>query len=367
MPIFLGRHCGCHFLLLLVYGSDTFTFADSGDYRYPAEWVSPGSLAPADDAATSSTAHMLAAPGTSLGKRPREADDSWGPSTINGLQPRPRKKGKEKMAANRVLEAAGPSSRARHKPATRTLTRINGISKTAGRGAGMLAATSAHEVYHQYMPGPSVQQVLVGTTAPGQLTWVEGSVEGGVWHHNSSVVQPEAEIHNTEGDEYEEQAEDEHFRIPRRMEERHRALLAATPADWKRGTVGVLKCRLCPGAGFNSWGNFKRHCDTAEAHPLTITFCDHCGDFFARKDARGRHSDSRPKECIDVSAEEAALKRQETNRVHEEFEAIQRRCMETGEKLTMPFSDIIKAMFPNSSKKGCKEQRRLSVARKARR
>ena len=61
----------------------------------------------------------------------------------------------------------GGGIRARHKPATRTLTYTNGKSKTVGWGAGMLTATNAQEVYHQYMPGPSAQQVLVGTTAPG--------------------------------------------------------------------------------------------------------------------------------------------------------------------------------------------------------
>ena len=33
--------------------------------------------------------------------------------------------------------------------------------------------------YHQYLLGPSVQQVLMKATAPENLTWIEERVEGG--------------------------------------------------------------------------------------------------------------------------------------------------------------------------------------------
>jgi hypothetical protein len=74
---------------------------------------------------------------------------------------------------NGVLAAAEATGRAHRRPAARTPDTINGDPKTAGRGAGRLAATDAQEVYHQYLLGPSVRQVLVGGT--GQLIWVEGS------------------------------------------------------------------------------------------------------------------------------------------------------------------------------------------------
>jgi hypothetical protein len=66
------------------------------------------------------------------------------------------------------LEAAGPTSRARQKSATRTLAISHDKFEAAGRGAGRLVSPDAHEVYHEFLPGPSVQQGLV-TTAQGEL------------------------------------------------------------------------------------------------------------------------------------------------------------------------------------------------------
>ena len=39
------------------------------------------------------------------------------------------------------------------KPTDRTPTGITDISEATRRGAGMLAAPIAHEVYHQFLPG----------------------------------------------------------------------------------------------------------------------------------------------------------------------------------------------------------------------
>jgi hypothetical protein len=208
---------------------------------------------------------------------------------------------------------------------------------------------------------------LVGATAPRQLIWVEGSVAGGSWHNHSSVVQrrPETEIHSTENDGHEEQEEGELFSIPRRLKGRQRALLAATPADWEWKAVDMVKCRLCPGADFSDWEDYKRHCDTAESHPAKISYCSHCGDFFARGDALKRHCDKRPGECIDVTADVADRKRIETDRVHKEFEARLELHLRSGKDLGKPFSWIIKAMFPGSSKKGSRGQSGLAVARKS--
>jgi len=85
------------------------------------------------------------------------------------------------MAVSGVLGAAGSTSRAHHKSATRTPAVINSKSEEVGRGAGKLAAPNAHEVYHQILPGPSVQGETTGTTAEEELAWVEGSEEGATW------------------------------------------------------------------------------------------------------------------------------------------------------------------------------------------
>jgi hypothetical protein len=159
--------------------------------------------------------------------------------------------------------------------------------------------------------------------------------------------------------ENDEQAEDEPFRIPGGMEERHKALLAATPDDWGRKTVAALKCRLCPGADFWDWQDFTRHCDTAETHPWKISFCNDCGDFFARNDSLVRHRQKPHKDDM------AEFKRQETERLHEDFKDRLNRCMKTGEELGKPFSHIVKDKFPQSSKKGSKEQSRLPVKRRS--
>ncbi|KAI0297592.1 hypothetical protein B0F90DRAFT_1738387 [Multifurca ochricompacta] len=159
-----------------------------------------------------------------------------------------------------------------------------------------------------------------------------------------------------EEDSNEEHTMGEHFWIPKRMKDRHRALLLATKADWDRRTIGELKCRLCPRAGFGSWEDFKRHCDTMEAHPLCIHFCDRCGDFFARADSLKRHKKSMPDRCIKVAPGMAEVKRIETTRLHEEFKGRLERCLRTGEEIGKPFAVIIRELFPESSKKGCREQ-----------
>ena len=304
---------------------------------------------------TPSPAQTLAVPGTVLGKRPcgdNDNDHNEGIGVHDSHQQRPHKKGKDKMAVSGVLEAVGATNKARIKPATRTRALKNGKSKTVGHGAGKLVTTTAQGVYHPSLPGPSAQQVLVGTTSRGQLTWVEESADGGLSHHHSSVVQ-EAEIPSTE-----HEGDNELFRIPRRLDAPHRALLVATPADWQRKAVDELKCRLCPGTDFSNWEDYKRHCDTSEAHPVKISYCDHCGDFFARSDALKRHCSKRPPECISVTAEVAEVKRTETARVFEEFKEELDRCLTTDEEVSTSFSRTIKDMFPDSSKKGSREQSR---------
>ena len=82
----------------------------------------------------------------------------------------PTRRAKREMRRDGVLETAGSTSRARQKPADRTSTEINDISEAPGRGAGKLAAPIAHEVYHQFLPGPSIQEALMGTTAQGRLS-----------------------------------------------------------------------------------------------------------------------------------------------------------------------------------------------------
>ena len=171
----------------------------------------------------------------------------------------------------------------------------------------------------------------------GQLLSAEGSVQG---VEDSSV-----------------------FCIPKGLDKRHRCLLAATSAELARGVIPAVKCQLCPDADFSNWEDFKRHCDYMEAHPLNISFCNSCGDFFARPDSLRRHCRNRPPECLVVSREEAEAKRRETERVHEEFKVKLEHRLRTGEQIWEPFAQVIKEMFPKSSKRGSRQQSRLRVAR----
>jgi len=300
---------------------------------------------------------MSAPQGTNIGKRPRNVGgtNDWAGEASSDHRPRPHKKAKGKMADRGVLEAAGSTSRARHKSSTKTPTVINAKFKAAGRGAGRLAAPNAQGVYHQSLPGPSVRKELVGTTVQDQLSWVEGSEEEVTGHYTSGVVQQQV-LSNRAMD-----GERDQFQFPKRLGQRHRSLLDATSGDLARGTVQGLKCRLCPDAGFRNWESFKRHCDLMEAHPLKISFCGDCGDFFARSDSLVRHQENRPPECLGVTPAEAKAKHTETKKVHDAFQETLEKCLGTSGETWTPFSQIIKAMFPKSSKVGSRQQCRIKA------
>ena len=312
-------------------------------------------------ATASSAPGVLASPQMLLGKRRRGADDALDneyPEVNNDHGPCPGKKSKREMVPTiGVLEAGRPTTRTRHKPAARTPESNGNKSMAVGRGAERLATPNARGVYHRFLQGPSVQQESLGTTAQEQPLWAEGSVQGVTWHHMGGVVRQEEKEGHKDGRP--EEPESKFFRISKRLNKRHRALLEATSADWARGAIRVLKCRLCPSAGFGNWNDFKRHCDSMEAHPLKISFCDHCGDFFARRDSLERHCKNRPPQCLDVSLEKAEAKRRKTESAHEEFQARLESCLMTGGEIGMPFSQIVKKMYPISSKRGSRQQSRL--------
>ena len=261
---------------------------------------------------------------------------------------------------NGVLGVAGSTSRARQKPATKTPVSFNGKSEAAGRGAGMLAAPIAHEVYRQFLPGPSVQEALMGATAQGQLPWIEGSDEcADLTFTGNAVEQPD--VVNTATDGEGESAEEDGFRIPTGLTERQQRLLVAAPEERERGVVRVLKCIVCPESGFSRWENFTRHCNRTEGHPEDLFFCRFCGDFFSRPEARDRHEKSRPDECSDVSPAKAEEKRTVTLHVHEGFKEEIDAYLRFGGEMGELFSQRIKKLYPESSKRGNRQQNRLKT------
>ena len=180
--------------------------------------------------------------------------------------------------------------------------------------------------------------------ADGQLIWVEGSVEDVAQGIDSTVSQQQQE-----GEEY--------FKIPMEFTTGYRALLVATQADWARRSVREIKCQLCPNVKFTKWLTFKQHCETMEAHPLTIYFCEHCGDYFACTDSCKRHCENRPSERFQVTREKADEKRLATQTKHGEFMGRLERCLTTGEDIGTSFSKTIKDLYPGSSKKRIRDSR----------
>jgi len=299
----------------------------------------------------SPTSYTLASPRTILGKHPHIKDSSGDSVEIrNSSNTCKRRKG-----ANGALEAAGSTSRP---CGTRTPIGLIDKSEVVGRGAGRLAAPGTQELYHQLLLGPSVQE-LMGATAQGKLPWFEGSEAELTQHYASSVVQQQDTVFSAKDGE----REDRGFKITRRLGQRHRDLLRATPDDWACGTVNVLKCRLCPDAAFANWEDYKRHCNFSEAHPLDIHFCKYCGDFFARTDSLKRHQTSRPPECLSTTPTEADVKRQTTNKAYETFKNKLEGFFRGEEEVGTPFGQIIKDLLPSTSKRGSRQQSRLKVPR----
>jgi hypothetical protein len=344
---------------------ETFTFANTRYHGQGPTELSAPSLDVANsggDQSTSRATYMLALPRPNLRKRPRGADEAIGGRAVeadNGQGRRRRKKVKGETAVNGVSEAARHTKKARRKPVNKTPVKdVNDKFQVAGRGAGRLAAQNTQEVYHRFLLGPSTQESTEATAWENQ-PWVEGREQEATWQHENSAVEPQEVSNSPTVVEQSEDAEAALFRIPKRLNERHRGLLKATAEDWARALVRALKCRLCPEAGFCNWEGFKRHCDQSEAHPFKLFFCGWCGDFFARIDSLKRHRESPPAECLCVSPEEALAKRRATERAHREFQEKVERFLKTGEDIGDLFAQIIMDMFPDSSKRGSRQQNRL--------
>jgi hypothetical protein len=141
------------------------------------------------------------------------------------------------------------------------------------------------------------------------------------------------------------------FVVPKRLKEDYKLFLDATSEDFERGTLHVVKCKLCPRANFKTWDHFTRHCKTTELHPLRLLFCNHCGDFFARGDSLERHSHNRASECRDILQHEAEAKRNETISIHREFLNSTKAYLKTNQGTWSPFAQVVKERYPNSSKR----------------
>ncbi|KAI0276871.1 hypothetical protein BGY98DRAFT_1165832 [Russula aff. rugulosa BPL654] len=143
---------------------------------------------------------------------------------------------------NGILKAARSTPGTCHKPqAVASIPKkINREPKEAGRGAEKLRSPAG----------------VGGRSCERTADLGRGSVEEMAHRTDSTVQQQEC------------------FEIPRDFKTGYRALLVATQANWARGAVREIKCRLCPKAKFKKWGEYKRHCDCTEMNLLLIYFCD---------------------------------------------------------------------------------------------
>ncbi|KAI9508470.1 hypothetical protein F5148DRAFT_1195885 [Russula earlei] len=112
-------------------------------------------------------------------------------------------------------------------------------------------------------------------------------------------------------------------------------------------------------------GKTSRGIPSAKAHPRTISLCDLCEDYFARRDSLVRHCQNRPRECLEVSPDVAENKRRATQKAHDEFsEDLDQYLKFDGMvKELQPFSQRVKDMYPKSSKRGSRQESSLSSSR----
>jgi hypothetical protein len=124
---------------------------------------------------------------------------NWIEEAIDDLRPSPHKKAKGKIAIQGALEAAGSASKACQKPSTKALIVNNSKSEVAGCGVERLTVLNTCKVYHPFLPGPSVQKEMVGTTAQGQWPWVEQQAEEATPCYVSNAVQKQAALSSNMG------------------------------------------------------------------------------------------------------------------------------------------------------------------------
>ena len=317
--------------------------ANIGACRFPREWDVAGVVWPAS-APTRNSPIVVPVLDSDFRVRKRlrdtEAHDDANLTMLDSHEVSPQKEFEGGESDKFLKKAALPVNDTLHEPVVRTPEVTVNASKAVGHRARMSTTLNAQGMHCQSFLGPNNRQSWMVTSAQEKTPWVEGQMgrmEGNAWQG----------------------AKKNPIRIPTNLDKGYRTLLAATEADWGSGTIQAIMCRICPGTGFRTWERFKRHCDTAEAHPLTIAFCDHCGDFFARSDSLRRHRSKPPLRCRNAEPEKTEQKRWATERAHKEFKEELERCRKTGEVIGMHFARVIKEMFPESSKKHTGVKRRV--------
>jgi hypothetical protein len=283
-------------------------------------------------------------------KRPREAEtglDDGNIALVGYHETQPYKKVKGATSGG-ILEGVQSPSGTCHSAGT-GIPHVPNQKSMAEGCREVLATPNAQGMSNWYFLGPRTQQEWIATPAQRQMPQVEDRV-GGTWQ-GGGRAQQDAEVYGTGYNLHGEQGENPLHQFPKDLDKRQRALLVATRADWEHGAIHQIRCRLCPGFVSQNWANFKRHCEFVESHPQKISFCEKCGDHFARCDALARHHKNPPPKCLDMTPEKALEKQQVTERAHKKFSEWLEHCQETGEEIGKSFAEIVKELHPRSSKK----------------
>ena len=128
------------------------------------------------------------------------------------------------------------------------------------------------------------------------------------------------------------------YKIPGSLTLRQQLMLCITEDEARCGAVHSIKCKLCPKVALQSWQCYQRHCDESEVHPVELSFCDRCGDHFARSDSLKRHR--RGKNCHRRSQDDNDGAKNRINWHLNDFNARMECSLRTGEVFKCRFAKI---------------------------
>lgn len=144
-------------------------------------------------------------------------------------------------------------------------------------------------------------------------------------------------------------------KIPGNMTLRQHMMLRITEDEARCGAVHTIKCKFCPEVTLRSWQCYQRHCNESEDHPAELTYCDQCGDYFARPDSMKRHIGR--KNCLRTSPDNTERKKKTTKWGFDDFNARLEHCLRTREELGRPFAEIARENDLSASKKAPKDNK----------
>lgn len=127
------------------------------------------------------------------------------------------------------------------------------------------------------------------------------------------------------------------YAIPDNLTPRQRMMLRITEDEARHGAVHTIKCRFCPDVALGS-------------------FCDQCGDHFARPDSKNRHASENRVDCRKTLPDDAKWKKREIKWNFDIFNARFEHCLRTGEELGKRFAEIAHESVPSTSKKAPKDK-----------